>query len=222
MHDTSPSSLDNIRQRIATAFSQHQGSATAVMDTKSNGETPSVGQALLIRPSGSADSHEIKEKAITPINRSLAALLNDGPSVTVGSYPLTETSVSRNAAVVDKPVAETPLLAAFLEDVTVPDGQIFPPGAEFVKCWRLLNDSERAWPESTELIFAAGESLARDQSISQSVHIGTVNAGTEVELWTGELKVIHNLLEFNFHISRIMQYFSRHLILLEGMLATGG
>lgn len=82
-----------------------------------------------------------------------------------------------------------PLSAAFVEDVTVPDGQVFPPGAEFVKCWRLLNDSGRDWPESTELVFVAGESLSAQPSAAMSVELGRVAAGAEIDVWTGELKV---------------------------------
>jgi len=130
---------------------------------------------------------------MAPITHSLAALLSGNPSATTESSPLA-TSVSSVAsdkevpAVIDVPAVSAPLLAEFLQDITVPDGQIFPPGAEFVKCWRFLNGSERDWPESTVLLFVAGESLARDESSSQSVEVGSVQAGSEVDLWTGELK----------------------------------
>jgi next-to-BRCA1 protein 1 len=73
-----------------------------------------------------------------------------------------------------------------VEDVTVPDGQVFPPGAEFVKCWRLLNSGERDWPENTELVFLAGDRLA--DSALPPVLVGRVAAGAEYDVWTGELK----------------------------------
>jgi len=79
------------------------------------------------------------------------------------------------------------LSATFLSDVTVTDGQVFPPGAEFVKCWRMMNDSARDWPEGTELAFVSGESLVIDQQ-SLRVKVGSVKAGAEADLWTGELK----------------------------------
>lgn len=83
-----------------------------------------------------------------------------------------------------------PLSAAFVEDVTVPDGQVFPPGAEFVKCWKLMNDSGRDWPESTELVFVAGEMLSAEKDpAALTVGLGKVAAGSEVDAWTGELKV---------------------------------
>jgi len=82
-----------------------------------------------------------------------------------------------------------PLVASFLSDTTVPDGQVFPPGAEFVKSWRMTNDGSRDWPESTELHFSAGETFSLDRSGSQKVKVGKVAAGLHVDVWTGELKV---------------------------------
>jgi next-to-BRCA1 protein 1 len=84
---------------------------------------------------------------------------------------------------------EHSLVGRFLSDTTVPDGQIFPPGAEFVKSWRILNDGPRDWPESTELHYMAGENFALARS-SQNVKVGKVTAGFEVDVWTGELKVL--------------------------------
>ena len=90
--------------------------------------------------------------------------------------------------------APSPLSAVFIEDVTVPDGQVFPPGAEFVKCWRLMNDSEREWPESTELVFLAGDTLsaAKADALAEDkpvvVAVGKTAPGHIVDIWTGELK----------------------------------
>ncbi|EGO20236.1 hypothetical protein SERLADRAFT_442372 [Serpula lacrymans var. lacrymans S7.9] len=78
------------------------------------------------------------------------------------------------------------LNSAFLADTTVPDGQIFPPGAEFVKSWRLLNNGDNAWPETTEIQFLAGESFAHDSE--QLAKVGKVDPGEEIDVWTGELK----------------------------------
>ena len=101
-------------------------------------------------------------------------------------------------AVVDKsaegssssnPTTKTILSAKFLRHNTVPDGQIFPPGAEFVKSWRMLNDGAQDWPEMTEVVFAAGDSLIRDDIEPVRLKVGIVAAGSEVNVWTGELKV---------------------------------
>jgi len=114
---------------------------------------------------------ETVKESIQSDLRSLSDLVNELPTLS---------SISKS------PSAEPQLLsAAFLEDVTVPDGQVFPPGAEFMKCWRLRNDSGRDWPASTELVFVAGETLAA----SSPVEIGPVASGAEIHVWTGELKV---------------------------------
>jgi len=118
------------------------------------------------------------------VRQSLASLINDLPSLVPTKSPSPALPESASES-------RVPLSAAFLEDVTVADGQIFPPGAEFVKCWRLLNDSGRDWPESTELVFLAGDSLAANSTAAKqslTVEVGKVTAGKEVDVWTGELK----------------------------------
>jgi next-to-BRCA1 protein 1 len=80
------------------------------------------------------------------------------------------------------------LRATFVNDLTLPDGQIFPPGAEFMKCWQMVNSGGVEWPAGTELVYVAGERLAREVGEPKNVPIGSVKVGAEVELWTGELK----------------------------------
>ncbi|KIJ66196.1 hypothetical protein HYDPIDRAFT_186653 [Hydnomerulius pinastri MD-312] len=88
----------------------------------------------------------------------------------------------------DNVVPQAPLSSAFVADTTVPDGQIFPPGAEFVKSWRMINDGGRAWPEATELLFVAGEMFTSDNSAELKAKVGRVDAGEKLDVWTGELK----------------------------------
>lgn len=149
-------------------------------------ESPLTGQeALLSRPIASPMTvPEMSERS-----RSLAELLS--------SYHSPAESLVIEEEQEQKPVVETkvkvedsPLNAEFICDVTVPDGQVFPPGAEFVKCWKMKNTGDQDWPENTELVFLAGESLARDKG-SSVVKIGPIKAGEEVELSTDDLKVCH-------------------------------
>lgn len=81
-----------------------------------------------------------------------------------------------------------PLSCAFVSDTTVPDGQIFPPGAEFVKSWRMLNDGEKPWPETTQIRFVAGESFSSETDSSMVVKVGRVDPGEALDVWTGDLK----------------------------------
>jgi Ig-like domain from next to BRCA1 gene len=81
---------------------------------------------------------------------------------------------------------DTPLRASFVVDNNIPDGQIFPPGAEFVKSWRMRNDGPGPWPADTELVFVAGDKLMMDAS--ERFKVGSVPPGEEVDVWTGEMK----------------------------------
>ncbi|KAG2120598.1 uncharacterized protein F5147DRAFT_662586 [Suillus discolor] len=82
----------------------------------------------------------------------------------------------------------TPFSCAFVSDTTVPSGQIFPPGAEFVKSWRMLNDGDKAWPETTQIHFVAGESFSPGADSSLIVKVGRVDPGEALDVWTGDLK----------------------------------
>ncbi|KDQ31174.1 hypothetical protein PLEOSDRAFT_1111699 [Pleurotus ostreatus PC15] len=111
------------------------------------------------------------------VNPPVAPVVNLPPSVSPPVAPKIAT-----------PIPEPPVVlhATFIEDITVPDGQVFPPGAEFVKTWKMLNDSDKPWPENTELVYVAGDTLSRGSLTPKSV--GFVAGNTEVELSTGELK----------------------------------
>lgn len=153
--------LNHLLQDVrALSLSESATSFTSEPTAKS----PLREEALLNRPIAATTG----QTSSAP--HSLAALLNDylpGPSPSIAQ--------------------ETSLSATFVADITVPDGQIFPPGAEFVKCWRVLNDGGSDWPETTELVFVAGDALVIDKQ-SQISTVGSVKAGAEVDLWTGELK----------------------------------
>lgn len=166
------------------------------------GESPLTGgEALLNRPVTASDMF----RPSTQVNRSLAALLSGyqtsstfGSSLAASVSTASENISSETVTVAPAP-EQPPLGADFVQDVTVLDGTVFPPGAEFVKCWLMRNPAGgRDWPQATELVFVAGESLARDRSVTQSVRVGGVRAGDDIELWTGELKVETSLPLHNF------------------------
>ncbi|THH31949.1 hypothetical protein EUX98_g2227 [Antrodiella citrinella] len=78
-------------------------------------------------------------------------------------------------------------IATYVSDSNIQDGQFFPPGAEFVKSWRMRNDGNVTWPENTTLSFVAGDRIAPGNSAS-SVKIGSVAPGAEVEVVGPEMK----------------------------------
>jgi Ig-like domain from next to BRCA1 gene/SdrD B-like domain len=67
--------------------------------------------------------------------------------------------------------------AAFLQDVTIPDGTVVAPGAQFVKTWRVQNTGSCSWgPGSglSNLAFVGGDALGAPPTvpIPQSVAVG--------------------------------------------------
>jgi len=67
-----------------------------------------------------------------------------GPTLTPSSTPPPATSCDR---------------AAFVADVTIPDGAAFTPGTTFTKIWRLKNVGTCTWTSDYKVIFADGDAL---------------------------------------------------------------
>jgi hypothetical protein len=53
---------------------------------------------------------------------------------------------------------------AFVTDVTIPDGQVIPPGAKFVKTWRLKNTGTTTWTANYKVRLWAGNSFGAPTS----------------------------------------------------------
>lgn len=83
--------------------------------------------------------------------------------------------------------------SSLVGDINVPDGQVFPPGAESVKGWRMMNIGGQPWPDTTEIQFVAGENLAPECSASLRAEVGYVSPGANFDVWTGDLKVCVHL-----------------------------
>lgn len=131
-------------------------------------ESPLAGEALLSRPAN-LEGQEMKERPAVYTRR-----LSD--YLTVSSPPSAT------------PVLPYGLQVACVRVNNIPDGQVFPPGAEFVKSWHMRNSGQVSWPEETALVFVAGERLPPSDSASTRVHIGMVAPGEEVEMACGEMK----------------------------------
>ncbi|KAF9015670.1 hypothetical protein BDQ17DRAFT_1418717 [Cyathus striatus] len=140
-------------------------------------------EVLLNRPTSTPPEMQERRSSGIPglINAFSLATLLHGDQAAVDESFFTPKSISENKQLFDEPEFN----AAFVSDVTVSDGQVFPPGAEFVKCWRMANSGEEDWDEGTELVFVGGSALGSDKA---AVKVGTVKAGTETDVSTGELK----------------------------------
>lgn len=109
------------------------------------------------------------------------------PVVEPQATPVSPVMSERAIQPVSSPIPEPPLRATFISDNNISDGHLLPPGAEFVKSWKMLNDGVRDWPETTQLIFVAGDKLVSEENTV--VNVGKVAAGEEIDIWTGDMKV---------------------------------
>lgn len=55
--------------------------------------------------------------------------------------------------------------AAFVDDVTVPDGTVFAPGEAFEKVWRIANSGSTTWTEDYALVHVDGDLLGAPTSV---------------------------------------------------------
>jgi len=69
--------------------------------------------------------------------------------------------------------------AAFISDVSVPDGTILAPGGQFTKTWRLQNIGTCAWTSAYTLVFSSGNNLGGGAT---SVSAGNVGPGQIVDV----------------------------------------
>jgi len=83
------------------------------------------------------------------------------------------------------PVTPTPTAnlgcdrAAFVADITAPDGSTFPPSTGFVKTWRLKNVGSCSWNTSYSLVFSSGDKLNGPDAAALP---GTVAPGQMVDV----------------------------------------
>ncbi len=70
--------------------------------------------------------------------------------------------------------------AAFVTDVTIPDGEELQPNESFTKTWRLKNDGSCTWTSSYALIFNSGDSMGGPAS--QQLTSGTVAPGATMDV----------------------------------------
>lgn len=62
--------------------------------------------------------------------------------------------------------------AAFVSDVTVPDGTIFAPGQAFTKTWKLRNNGRCTWTTDYTLVFYTGDQLGGASPVNLPSSVG--------------------------------------------------
>ncbi|THV07447.1 hypothetical protein K435DRAFT_257605 [Dendrothele bispora CBS 962.96] len=188
-------SIPAFGREFRSFFDEHKSMTNETTSTARHvPEESPLGQEALLNSPPPADRVFKPENPI----RSLAAILNSQPEPEPVAVKQTfvEDRDKAEAAFSELPelssstaqIANSEVLSAeFIVDRSVPDGQEFPPGAEFMKSWCMLNSGRKAWPKGTELVFVAGEDLSSGEK-GQPVQVGAVQPGETIDLWTGELK----------------------------------
>lgn len=70
--------------------------------------------------------------------------------------------------------------AAYISDVSVPDGTTFAPGTQFTKTWRLKNIGTCAWTSAYSLVFVRGDGLS--SNATALISSGSVPPGQVVDV----------------------------------------
>ncbi len=70
--------------------------------------------------------------------------------------------------------------AAFVADVSIPDGTVLSPGQAFVKTWRLKNTGSCTWDTSYAFAFTGGEQMSA--SSPQAVAVAAPNATVDISV----------------------------------------
>ncbi len=91
------------------------------------------------------------------------------PTVTPTIQLPTATTESDSANATPEVTSQTgstpnPNKMAFVTDVTIPDGQVIPPGAKFVKTWRIKNTGTTTWTANYRVRLWAGNSFGAPTS----------------------------------------------------------
>ncbi len=69
--------------------------------------------------------------------------------------------------------------AAFVTDVTVPDGSTYLPNSDFTKTWRLQNNGSCTWNSNYALVFDTGDAMNGPTAVNLT---GTVAPGQTVDI----------------------------------------
>jgi hypothetical protein len=95
-----------------------------------------------------------------------AILLTPQPSATSTAFFPTATA-TKTPDPTKTPVPEVQICdwAQYIKDVTVPDGTVFTPGAEFTKTWRIRNIGTCTWNSYYDLVFDDGDGMNGDASV---------------------------------------------------------
>ena len=134
--------------------------ATAESALPAPSTTPSVTDTVAVAPSATltptASPTASTEPSLTPTPAASAT-----PTLPTATPTATGTATAEPAPTPTLPVYD----AAYVADVTVPDGTVIEPGTPFTKTWRLRNTGNTPWDETTSLALAVGEAMGAPEAV---------------------------------------------------------
>jgi hypothetical protein len=130
---------------------------------------------------GSQPHGSTKMMVTTSLSDTVA--LSSTASITATAGLTSTASITTTGAVTATAAAGPCLSAAFVADVTIPDGTKLKNSETFTKTWRIRNNGQCNWPDDTVLVFVSGTKL----NSPDTVQVGKVVSSTEKEI-TVQLK----------------------------------
>jgi len=95
----------------------------------------------------------------TPLPLSGVRVSTLAPPASNTPLPATHTPIPPTAALEPTATPGCVLSAAFIADVTIPDGTAVVPGSQFVKTWRIRNSGTCDWGSGYTAVFVEGDQL---------------------------------------------------------------
>ena len=103
-----------------------------------------------------------------------------GPSATAPAGATGEVKPSDTAAPSNTPGAQGCVDSSqYVQDVTVPDDSVFPPGMAFTKTWRIRNNGTCNWAGSYSFVFVSGEAMGGPAAVPVA---GNVAPGAQYDV----------------------------------------
>jgi len=148
--------------------------------------TPTTDPETVMTAAAQTAEARLTEIAKSTASQTPAPTTTSQPSPEAGVTGVPETSPTEGIPTLTPTVEELPTgtdKAAYVMDVTVPDGTEFSSGETFTKIWRLSNAGSSTWSTSYRLAFVGGAEMGGIEEVSIPVRVppgSTVDV--EVEL----------------------------------------
>ncbi|HUS83943.1 MAG TPA: NBR1-Ig-like domain-containing protein [Anaerolineales bacterium] len=123
------------------------------------------------------------QTVVARLTESAGDIQEPPPTIALTPSPATPTELSESPTNTNTPIptttAEVCDRAAFVADVTIPDGTVLARGETFTKTWRLRNTGTCTWSSSYALVFDSGDSLGGPASKQL---VGTIAPNQTVDI----------------------------------------